>query len=324
MLAAAAIALSGCAPPLTVVFPPVVLGQRPIRPVPAFGSVWVANAADGTVQRVDPATGTTAATIRVADPQVLLAAGCAPSSEHAYATGSFGLRGCDAPSAVAAGAGAIWAVANDANAVVRVDPARNAVSGTVPLGFNAWSVAVSGDAVWVTDYVGDAVVRVDPRTLRVVARIALPSGPTELAIDGTSLWVVCSAAAMLARIDTSTNTRTATVPVGVWALAVATAGDDVWVRGGSTRTNGGLYHVDARTNTSTTVYDAGSPQGREGVGSIATTPRGVWVPGVTLDLIDPATGATIASYDVASYAVAVDGDVLWVLDVFGRLRRLRS
>src|SRR5258708_4528242 len=249
---AAALALSGCVPPPTVVFPPVVLGQRPIRPVPGFGSVWVANAADGTVQRVDPATGTTLAITRVADPQRLLAAGCAPSSEHAYATGSFGLRACDAPSAVAAGAGAIWAVANDANAVVRVDPARNAVSDTVPLGFNAWSVAVSGDAVWVTDYVGDAVVRVDPRTLRVVARIALPSGPTELAIDGTSLWVVCSAAAMLARIDTSTNTRTATVPVGVWALAVATAGDDVCVRGGSTRTNGRRHHLVAPPHTAHT------------------------------------------------------------------------
>ncbi|HEX9495003.1 MAG TPA: hypothetical protein VGA38_04520 [Candidatus Limnocylindria bacterium] len=320
------LALSACSPPPTATasLSPIVLGQRPIRPVPAFGSIWVANAADGTVQRVDPTTGAIAATIRVADPQRLLAAGCAPSSEHAYATGSFGLRACDAPSAVAAGAGAIWAVANDADAIVRVDPVRNAVTDSVPLGFGPWSVAASADAVWITDYIGDAVVRVDPRTLRVVARVALPSGPTELAIDGTTLWVVCSAAGTLARIDAATNTRTATIPVGAWALAIATSGDDVWVRGGSTRTNGGLYRVDARTNTVTTVYQAGSPQGREGVASIAATRRGVWVPGVTLDLVDPATGATIASYEIPSYAVAIDGDALWVLDVFGRLQRRRA
>ena len=91
---------------------PIVLGQRAIRPVPAFGSVWVASAAEGTVQRIDPATGAITATITVADPQRLLAAGCAPSSEHAFATGSFGLRACDAPSAIAAGGGSIWAVAN--------------------------------------------------------------------------------------------------------------------------------------------------------------------------------------------------------------------
>src|SRR6266513_1072653 len=139
---------------------PIVLGQRAIRPVPAFGSVWVASAAEGTVQRIDPATGAITATITVAEPQRLLAAGCAPSSEHAFATGSFGLRACDAPSAIAAGGGSIWAVANDANAIVRVDPARNAVTDTIAVGFSAWSLAATDDAVWLSDYANDALVRV--------------------------------------------------------------------------------------------------------------------------------------------------------------------
>ena len=300
---------------------PIVLGQRAIRPVPAFGAVWIASAAEGTVQRVDAKTGAIVAAITVADPQRLLAAGCAPSSEHAYATGSFGLRACDAPSAVAAGAGAIWAVANDVNAIVRVDPATDAITDRVALGFDAWSLTAADDTLWVSDYEHDAVVRVDAATRRVVARIAVPSGPTELAATGDTVWVVCSAAGTLARIDAKRNAVATTIPVGAWALAIAVAGDDVWVRGGSARDDGGLYRIDARTNAVASVIQAGSPQGREGVASIAATDRGVWVPGVSLVFVDRSTAAIVATLPIASYAVALDGGTLWVLDVFGRLVR---
>ena len=113
----------------------------------------------------------------------------------------------------------------------------------------------------------------------------------------------------------------ATISVGAWALAIAVSGDDVWVRGGSARDDGGLYRVDARTNTVTAVFQAGAPQGREGVASIAATARGVWVPGVSLDLIDRANGSVLTSFPIPSYGVALDGADLWVLDVFGRLER---
>ena len=42
---------------------------------------------------------------------------------------------------------------------------------------------------------------------------------------------------------------------------------------------------------------------------------------MTLDLVDRVTGAIMASLPIASYAVALDGETLWVLDVFGRLVR---
>src|SRR5438105_537949 len=294
LVAAALAAIAACTAPLPVAEPslaPIIVGQRAIRPVPAFGAVWVALAAEGTVQRIDPTTGRIAATITVADPQRLLASGCAPSSQHAYATGSFGLRACDAPSAVAAGAGALWAVANDADAIVRIDPARNAVTDRIGLGFDAWSLTATDDAVWVSDYANDAVVRVDPATRGVVARIPVPAGPSEIATRGDTVWVVCSAAGQLARIDAKRNAVAATIAVGAWALAISVASDDVWVRGGSARDDGGLYRIDARTDTVAAIVQAGAPQGREGVASIAATGRGVWVPGVPLDLIERATGA---------------------------------
>jgi len=191
----------------------------------------------------------------------------------------------------------------------------------VALGFDAWSVTASGDAVWVSDYIDDALVRVDPATRAVVARIPVPSGPTEIATQGDTVWVVCSAAGMVARIDATRNAVNATIRVGAWALAIAVAGDDVWVRGGSARDDGGLYRIDARTNAVVAVIQAGAPQGREGVASIAASDRGVWVPGVSLVFVDRATGAIGATLPVSSYAVALDGADLWVLNVFGRLER---
>jgi DNA-binding beta-propeller fold protein YncE len=164
-------------------------------------------------------------------------------------------------------------------------------------------------------------VRIDPNTRRVVARIPVPAGPTEIATSGGTVWVVCSAAGVLTRIDSSRNAVVTTIRVGAWALAIAISGDDVWVRGGSARDDGRLYRIDARTNAVEAVIQAGAPQGREGVASIAATARGVWVPGVSLDLVDRTSGAVVATLPISSYAVALEGDTLWVLDVFGRLVR---
>lgn len=318
------IGIACCSPaaPVPATTVPIVVGQRPIRPVVAFGSVWVANAADGTVVRVETATGRIGATVRVADPQRLIAAGCAPTSEHAYATGSFGLRACDAPSAVAAGAGAVWAVANDAASLVRIDPARAAVTDTVNLGFSAWSVAADDDAVWVSDYTDNAIVKIEPRTLKVMARIPVSAGPTELALGPGAVWVLNSASGLVTRIDTLRGAVAATITVGPWAVAIDRSGDDLWVRAGSDSGTRGLIRIDARTNAVMGVHPAGALLGREGVGSIVATERGVWVPGLTLDLIGRGDGVVLASIPVSGYAAAIDGDSLWILDVFGRLARV--
>ncbi|GAC1491662.1 MAG: hypothetical protein NVS1B1_09320 [Candidatus Limnocylindrales bacterium] len=296
---------------------PITVGQRPIRPVPAFGAIWVASAADGTVVRVEPATGQITA-VRVADPQRLIATGCAPSSEHAYATGSFGLRACDAPSAVAAGAGALWAVANDTGSLVRIDPSTAVVTATIPLGFGAWDVVAADDAVWASDYTNNAVVRIEPRTLTVRSRIPVAAGPTDLAIGPGALWVLNSASGLVTRIDSARDFVVATIPVGDWAVAIAIWEDDVWVRGGSASGSRGLIRIDARSNTVVGTYPAGALLGREGVSSLAATASGVWVPGVSLDLVGR-DGGVLSTIPQRSYAVASDGATLWLLDVFGHL-----
>ena len=313
---APAVVLSAPAAPLA----PVYVGERPIRPVPAYGAIWVANASAGRVLRIDPLSGRTTS-IRVADPHRLIAAGCAPSSEHAYATGSFGLRACDAPSAIAAGGGAIWATGNDARTIVRIDPAEERVTASIAVGFVPWSVVASDDAVWVSDYTSNAVVRIDPHTMLATRRLAVAAGPTELAIAPGVLWVLSSAAGVLTRIDTVRDAIVTTIALSPWAVDVAAFGDDVWVRGGAGSGSAALVQIDARTDRITRTHQSGALLGREGVGSIAATARGVWVPGLTLDLIARDTGEVLDSVPSAGYAVAIDGAVLWSLDVFGRLVR---
>src|SRR5207302_6862590 len=279
----------GCAQSLPVdpVIARISVGARAIRPVVGADAVWVADAGAGTVSRIGPATNRVVASVRVGDPATLLAQGCAPSSEHAYATGSFGLRACDVPSAVSTGASLLWATKNDADAVVAIDPRTNMVVATVPVGGNPWSLLAVGDSVWISDYDHDRVVRIDARTQQQTAVIAdLAHGPTEFAASADSVWVVNSRAGAVTRIDMRTNQVRAVVPLGPWPLGIAVDGDDIWVRGGSTRTDGALALIDARTDAVVGTVAAGAPMGREGVSSLAAVPGAVWVPGVTLDRVD--------------------------------------
>jgi len=156
---------------------------------------------------------------------------------------------------------------------------------------------------------------------RVGARCAVAAWPRAIALGGDSVWGGCGGAGAVGRSDATRASIVATIAVQKWALAIAVAGDDVWVRGGATRADGGLYRIDARTNALTSTIQAGAPEGREGVSSIAATDRGVWIPGVSLDFVDRATGAVTATLPIPSYAIALDGVTLWVIDVFGRLIR---
>ena len=112
------------------------------------GALWVANHEDGTLVRVDPATGRVAARI--------------PLPETA------GQR----PHRVAVGEGAVWATSasprrGTANLLWRVDPSSNQVTGTLDLGPTSAggipnSVAAGNGAVWVGGATKGAITRLEP------------------------------------------------------------------------------------------------------------------------------------------------------------------
>jgi streptogramin lyase len=147
-------------------------------------------------------------------------------------------------------------------ALVRVDPATNAVTGELRLmsghstgnQINTEPMAVAADSIWVPMYFEDVVLRIDPRTMRITARVTVGRSPDSIAFDGSSLWVALQNDHAVARIDPGTRT-VQTVAVGRGGTdspyQIAFDGTDVLV---SLPDSGRVARIDPRT--SRVRYDA--------------------------------------------------------------------
>jgi YVTN family beta-propeller protein len=105
--------------------------------------------------------------------------------------------------ALAAGAGAIWAASRYISSsafsepkkpgtVYRIDPRTNAVTTAISVGTEPFAIAAADDALWVTSRTDRQVWRIDPKTNRVVTKIDVGGIPTGLVADGDAVWVAVS------------------------------------------------------------------------------------------------------------------------------------
>jgi len=140
-------------------------GVGPAAVVFAFGSVWVANAGNNTVQQFSPDT--------FEDGPV-----------EDFNVGRL-------PSGLGAGEGAIWVASTDDDYVTKIDvggagfePAR-----PIPVGDGPRGVAVGGEAVWVSNARAGTVSRIDPDANAVDKVIAVGNVPVGLAVAGDTVWV---------------------------------------------------------------------------------------------------------------------------------------
>jgi YVTN family beta-propeller protein len=145
----------------------------------------------------------------------------------------------------------VWATVNrneKDSEVVRIDPATNRVTATVPVQGNPFEIAAAEGAVWVTGNFadgGDLLHRIDPETNRVVATLSFPGSYAQPLAGGEgSVWLLLTdrreRSVSLARIDPGTNEVAATVAIrlgrevsyidglvaahgAVWILALGTA-----------------------------------------------------------------------------------------------------
>jgi YVTN family beta-propeller protein len=93
------------------------------------------------------------------------------------------------PTRVAAGFGSLWAISSDAQAVTKIDPARQVVRDILHVGSGPTAIAVGSGAVWVTNSLSGTVSRIDPGTSSVVQTIPLGSRPAGVAVGDASVWV---------------------------------------------------------------------------------------------------------------------------------------
>jgi streptogramin lyase len=238
------------------------------------------------------------------------------------------------PWAIAAGEGAVWALARDGSTVYRISPATNRVSGHVELGAPGVYLWALAGAVWVADDADSTLIRVDPVGLRVSARLAAGDGPSGLAFDGTYLWLVSHRENSLDRIEPATNvvTRVATAlspPDTSAAERVAALGGSLWITGRGldllqrSSTGAPLGSVEVGPAAMDVVSDGSSLW--TAAFTTAAARRGDPVAGELLrvDSSGQVAGRIAATRRLFVNGLAADGGALWVYDgVAGLLVRL--
>jgi len=197
----------------------------------------------------------------------------------------------------------------------RVDPATNAVAGTVHLGsYDRWEdVIIAFGSVWLLDSGADVLFRLDPLTGAVQARIDHLPGLTHAVEGAGSIWVMANGS--LLRIDPGTNRVTGRVDFGDQNAAHLSYGDGrIWVVQAD-----GITAVDAATLD----VVARSPTIPGGIADVAFAGGAAWAYACAVDesgncsfeilRVGPSGGidrTLPVPADVA--AIEGDGDTLWV------------
>ena len=216
----------------------VLVGRRPVAVAIGHGSVWVANADDGTVSRIHPERREVIRTIGIG----------APTIDLAVATD------------------AVWVANGSDGTVSRIDPSADAVVETIDLRGSselAWNptyaVAADDDSVWIAAG-PHHVLRINPATNEPFAIIDVGHAPVGVAVGEEALWVVTLAERAL-RIEPHTNTATTEVPIG-YPVALTTGKQAVWV----SDSRGQVWRI----NPDTATVSQTTPVGRGLVGMCAT------------------------------------------------------
>jgi streptogramin lyase len=234
------------------------LGSKPAAVAAADDAVWVGDALDGVVTRLDPRSGKVVKSIGIGAPAV----------------------------DVAVGLGAVWVATGSSGTIVRVDPEIGAVVDRINLAApdavvvpDAAGVAVGQDGMlWVAS--AEGVLRVNPETKRIrridvgatrVVAVApvgravwanvvdgrtlrLETGPGTptaefsgpeagpLAADADGVWI--SSVDSLVSLDPEDASLMGAVPAGGFVIGIAPDGDTVWA---AVLQKQALLRVDARS-----------------------------------------------------------------------------
>ena len=235
------------------------VGKGPAGVAVGEGSVWVANAGDDTVSRLDAKTGKPAGTpIPVGN----------------------------APFGVAVGEGSVW-VANVDNTVSQLDAKTGKPTGTpIRVGKEPRSVAVGEGSVWVTNTADHTVSRLDAKTGKPIeAPIRVGNAPFGVAVGEGSVWVT-NPPDTVSRLDAQTGKLIdAAIRVGNAPFGVAVGEGSVWV----TKVDNTVSRLDAQTGkpTGTPIRVGNDPF------AVAVGEGSVWVTNIndnTVSRLDAQTG----------------------------------
>ena len=262
----------------------VPVGRRPVALAVGHGSLWVANADDGTVSRIDPDHYEVVRTIGIGAPAIDLAVA----------------------------ADAVWVANGSDGTVSRIDPNADAVVETIDLrgssdiAWNpAYAVAADSEAVWIAAG-PHHTVRVDPATNEPVALIDVLNVPVGVALGEGALWVV-TVAERLVRLEPEVNAVTAEVAIG-YPIALTAGARGIWV----SDSRGRVWQIDPETTTVTHTISVSG-----GLVGLCATDTTLWAANNaqgTLVRINPEDGLVVGTVPVghAPTDVATCNELVWV------------
>jgi YVTN family beta-propeller protein len=289
------------------------------------GSIWAALADGHRIVRIDPATLHVTATITnplATEWPPLLSFG----ADSVWLSEAIAPVGSDSPT----------------GALVRIDPATNAVAATIPVGRSPEGLAFTSGAVWAANHRSDepqsapaphtfTVSKVDvasnQETKRVVVETRADTGdPSQnfcCGLQGAtagagSVWVADTTTSEVSRIDPVTGTVITTVSNPGFGACGGMAADDTSVWLTASCDEEGLWRIDPATNTVAATIKLPGVGGdvRVALGSIWVS---TFVTGQaptaksTLTRINPATNKIVGRTPIPEAGPMTIGDgVIWM------------
>ena len=152
-----------------------------------------------------------------------------------------------APSNVAVGEGAVWALSTEVDTISRIDARTGRVVKSFQAGTRPSDIAAGGGAIWVGDGSGQSlgitarILRVDPDSGAITRVVKLPKarggaweppGPPSLgfpqiAVGAGAVWAR-NPDGTVSRIDPKTGERETTIKTGVAPSTIAAGKEGVW------------------------------------------------------------------------------------------------
>lgn len=231
-------------------------------------SVWVANSARQTIQRIDPSTNhLTPVTATIYQPCAgLVAAFDSVWSEDCgqdalvrvdQKTGQevahIALTPADSEGLIAATQTAVYAVGGDPSGtssfVAEIDPESNKIVKKIPVSPGSAALAAGFRSIWVTNPLEGTVAKIDTKTDRVTHTTRTKPGARFLAAGEGAVWVLNQSDGSVSKIDPRSGSVEATIPAKVPGDGgcIATGLGSVWV----TMPKTPVLRIDAGSNSIT-------------------------------------------------------------------------
>jgi YVTN family beta-propeller protein len=268
-------------------------GNDPEEIAAGSGRVWIANFADGTVSKIDPASSSSVSITVNGAPLALAVHGglvfvvdgppansltlISADSGNAYDVVQLPNAKTGGTALVAAGPAGVWLADEQDRAVSRVEASATGASRIAPaavlhpaIDADLNGLAVGAGGVWITGSdLDQRLWRVDPERGRIAAVIRLPIAPKRVAAGGGAVWVTGEIQNEVLRIDPRTNRVVARIPTGRGPNGVEVGAGSVWV---ANSLDGTVTRIDPATNRVVqTIRVGGSPT------DVAVAGGQVWV-----------------------------------------------